>query len=202
MSTTEIAPNEAECLDDIQPERLKQTGWVRPLVLLIMVGEVLGLSDIVSPPHKHILGLFGGSAPFLSSALLGAFLIFLSQRPSLRVGVLTAACGIGLEFYLASIRGSQGLSPYHFLLNVGTGLGLTAIVVQLFYMRCSVRADRHLLQNMLLLPGFIAASTSMIGLTRILHPRVYDASVYMLDSAFMGSPSFTIAAAVSGMPFF
>ena len=121
--------------------------------------RVLGLSDIVSPPHKHILGLFGGSAPFLEFCL-GAFLIFLSQRPSLRVGVLTAACGIGLEFYLASIRGSQGLSPYHFLL--GTGLGLTAIVVQLFYMRCSVRADRHLLQNMLLLPGFIAASTSMI----------------------------------------
>ena len=54
---------------------------------------------------------------------------------------------------------------------------------------------------MLLLPGFIAASTSMIGLTRILHPRVYDASVYMLDSAFTGSPSFAIAAAVSGLPY-
>lgn len=201
MSSSDIAPNEAAYLDDVQPERLRQTGWVRSLVLLLMLGEFLGLADVVSPPHKHILGLFGGSAPFLSSALLGAFLIFLSQRPSLKVGVVATIVGIGLEFYLASIRGPQGLSPYNLLLNCGTGLGLTAIAVQLFYARYSIRADRHLLQNMLLLPGFIAASTSMIGLTRILHPRVYDASVYMLDSAFTGSPSFAIAAAVSGLPY-
>ena len=71
MSSSDIAPNEAAYVDDVQPERLRRTGWVRSLVLLIMLGEFLGLADIVSPPHKHILGLFGGSAPFLSSALLG-----------------------------------------------------------------------------------------------------------------------------------
>ncbi|MBV71888.1 MAG: hypothetical protein CMH52_11205 [Myxococcales bacterium] len=176
------------------------SGWTQALIALILVGECLGLATVVDPPHKHVLGLFGNGSPFLSSALLGSFLIFLSQRPGLRTSLLVGLVGVMIDIALSRYRPGGPHTPYQVLLNLGTGLGLTAIATQIGLQSFRSNRSSGILQKMYLLPGFIAASISFIGLTRLLHPRVFDASVYMIDSAFFQSPSFQIAAGVASMP--
>ena len=63
-----------------------------PLVLPIMVGEVLG-----SRTAARLTNIYSAYSVGVRHGVLHLFLIFLSQRPSLRVGA-DGCLGIGLDF--------------------------------------------------------------------------------------------------------
>ncbi len=93
------------------------------------------------------------------------------------------------------------------LVHLGTGFGLTALLFQILHWaratEVSARSkSSHTIAAMSLIPLFIAASISVLGVTQILHPTVFDASAFMVDSAFFGTPSFSVAASVQDAPWF
>jgi predicted membrane-bound spermidine synthase len=178
--------------------------WFIGLLIALFLGEFLGYLGIVAPPHELISSLLSG-AEFLSSALLGAYLIYLSDGRSRAQFSAVTLLGVGLEVILAFNRPESASSISGTLLHLGTGLGVVAITAQTFALRKpdegKRREVRRTLYSMLLMPGFIAVSISVLDLTKILHPRVLDASVFMMDTAFSSAPSFSLSRAIQEMPF-
>ncbi len=76
------------------------SGWLWSLGCLWIGGELLGGLGVTGAPHSNVVKLFSQGMPFLSSALLGAYLIFLTTTQDKRTKWLVTGLGIAFEVLL------------------------------------------------------------------------------------------------------
>lgn len=144
-----------------------------------------------------------GRSPFIAAALGGAAVIHHSlAKPGRHTA---AAIALGAALTAAHVAFGKRLSldvrPFA---HVAFGFGLASLlVVALAVVRSAGSARqawRSLLLPSLLLPGFLIASTPLVGLTILLHPLVFDGFVYRADELFGRQPSFAVGALFAAMP--
>jgi len=137
----------------------------------------------------------GALSRVMSPALGGAFVIQAWTRPKPKELAMTAGLGV-----LAAVVHGAASRLLHANVQVTVhvlfGLGLASLLVAA--VQATRSADEARIEWLsIFLPGailatFVGVSTFFLGLTALLHPIVYDASVYAADDFFGRQPSFVV----------
>jgi len=149
--------------------------------------ELAALGGWTSAPHDAMGTLLRGQAPFLSSAFAGVLVLYRASGPSARAWRKTLGVGAFCECAQLLFRHQAGQSARALLQSIGYGVG-TAAAVALFlgvrHPNPGARRQRDALSAAVVLIAFVVLSSSLIDLTRTLHPLTLDAFTYWADEGY------------------
>jgi hypothetical protein len=156
--------------------------------------ELAARGGWTTAPHEVMAALARGQAPFVASAFAGLLVLYRATRPSARGWWTTLGAGILCECVQLLLRVQAGQPPRAVLQSVGFGVGTAAaIAFGLTARRAGPRPPgRDALLAAVVLVAFAVLSSSLIDLTRTLHPATLDAFIYRADAGYGFPVSFAV----------
>jgi hypothetical protein len=181
----------------MSPKSLRFRHVLIAIAALFVALELAGSAGWTSAPHEAMTVLLRGEAPVLASAFLGVLVLYRASGPSARAWRTTLAAGALCECAQLLLRLGAGQPALALLQSVGFGAGTVAAFALLLRVRSpsagSDRARDALLAAMVLV-AFVVLSSSLIDLTRVLHPTTLDAFTYRADEGYGFPVSFAAGA--------
>jgi hypothetical protein len=182
----------------------RRTSLFRVALAVLCAAELLSFVGVVHPPHLEPLLFVREGNVLLASGLAGAYVVFLASQPGRRLAFATTLAGIALEALQLAVRGAHHEGALARYGNFGAGLGIaTLLALTLALCVQSGAARRATLARLMLaatIPVFSLISRGFVDLTVFLHPRSFDAILYVGDAALVGSPSFVMGQAFHAFP--
>ena len=169
------------------PVRLGSRHIIVAIAVLSAALELAALGGWTSAPHEAIVALVRGQAPFLASAFAGVLVLYRASGPSARAWRTTLGVGAFLEGAQWVLRLGGGQSARAMLESLGFGAGTAAAVALCLAARRpnpGARPPRNALLAAGVLVAFVVLSSSLIDLTRTLHPLTLDAFTYWADEGY------------------
>jgi hypothetical protein len=137
-------------------------------------------------PHEAMAALVRGQAPFVASAFAGMLALYRATGPSARAWWTTLGAGILCECVQLLLRVDAGQPTRAVLQSVGFGAGsAAAVALGLAARHANPRPQAHDASlAAVVLVSFAVLSSSLIDLTRTLHPATLDAFTYRADAGY------------------
>lgn len=175
------------------------------MLITVGVGEALRLRFKVASPIGAIKGFFFAGYAFYAVAVTSAFFVYLTTRPPRREYLRAVAAGLALDGLRELLLWKHGASIVTMRYNIGVCVGLVSLgllAATAWKKRGSDpgRAALVALFTGLILPGFVTVSYTFLDLTKVLHPKVYDHYVYLVDGTLGFQPSFVMGRIFKAAP--
>jgi hypothetical protein len=172
--------------DDVA-HKLRVRIVVVAIAVLSAALELAARAGWTSAPHDAMVALARGQAPFLASAFVGVLVLYRATGPSQRAWWTTLSAGVFGECVQLLLRLHAGQPPRALLHSLGFGAGtVAAFALCLAAQRGhpAPRRARDALLAAVALVAFVVLSSSLIDLTRTLHPLTLDAFTYRADEGY------------------
>ena len=165
------------------------------MAVLCALLEMAAFWGWTTGPHEAIGALVRGEAPFLASAFAGVLVLYRASAPGPRAWRRTLGAAGVCECAQWLLRLYAGQRTHALLQSVGFGAGsVAAVSFALRYRRGDLgsRRARGALLPAAALVAFVVLSSSLIDLTRTLHPITLDGFTYHADAGYGFPVSFAV----------
>ena len=169
----------------IVPPSLRPQQVILVMAALCAALELAAFLGWTTAPHEAIGALVGGHAAFLASAFGGVLVLYGASGPSPRAWWMTLGAGAVLEGAQLLLRLHAGQPAHVLLQSVGFGAGSAASIafgLQLRHGDLASPRSRDAGFAAVVLVAFVVLTSSLIDLTRVLHPTTLDAFTYRADT--------------------
>jgi len=180
--------------DDVA-HKLRVRVVIVAIAVLSAALELAARAGWTSAPHEAMATLARGQAPFLASAFVGVLVLYRATGPSPRAWWTTLTAGVFCECVQLLLRLHAGQPPRALLHSLGFGAGTAAAFALCLGARRGhpeLRRARDALLAAVVLIAFVVLSSSLIDLTRVLHPSTLDAFTYRADAGYGFPISFAV----------